>query len=593
MRNLLPLFRPYWRVAVLAPVCMLLEVAMDLAQPALMARLIDQGLLRGDLHRIIGVGLWMVAAAFFGLAAGVGCNVLASIVSQNFGADLRQALFERVQTFSFRNLDTFSLGTLVTRMTNDVTQVQNLMQQLQQGLIRGPGLALGSIVMALILDRKLGIILLIAAPFVGVFLYVSLKVASPRFAKSQRALDHVNSTVQENLAGIRVIKAFARSAYAIARFEEANEAYTRAAMRAARIMVVNTPYMNLVLDLSIVSVIWFGGHLVWRGMLPLGNVVAGINYTTQVLTSLMMVSAMLVNASQAMASAHRIADVLRAEPDIHNLPDAVLPRRCQGRIAFRHVGFSYGDGHGRRVLDDVSFEVKPGQKLGIIGATGSGKSTIAHLLARLYDPTEGQVLLDGVDVRQLHLGWLRQHIGMVPQQALLFTGSIRDNIAFGRPGASQREIVEAARVAQAHEFITSFPHGYETVVGQRGVTLSGGQKQRIAIARALLVKPQILILDDSTSALDVATEARLLAALQQQFAGATVILIAQRISSVADCDVILVLADGRVAGFGTHAELLATCPVYQDIYASQTGQNPVESTLTGQTALREEAADLG
>lgn len=566
--------KPYWKVATLASLCMIVEVLMDLLQPKYMADIVNKGLMNEDLHRILVSGVIMVGLTTIGLVTGVGCNVFASITSQNVGADIRDALFEKVQTFSFRNLDRFQTGSLITRMTNDVTQVQNLIQMSQQGLIRAFGLSVGGILMALSLSVHLGLILLVSVPILVIFLILLVRISYPLFSSVQSSLDGVNKVVQENLAGIRAVKAFVRSDFEIKRFQTANNSYTGMAIQAARVMAINAPVINLLMNVSIIAILLYGGHMVWHGAMPLGNLIAFINYVTQILMSLMMVSMILVNISQAQVSAKRITQVLTTEPDIVNRDDTRSPLMTDGRIEFEHVSFSYRNhSENQMVLRDVSFEVEAGQKVAIVGSTGAGKSSLVNLIPRLYDATRGVVRVDGIDVRDMDLRFLRSQIGMVLQESILFSGTMRDNISFGRPQASLFEIEEAAKIAQAHDFIIQLPNGYDTVVGQRGVNLSGGQKQRIAIARALLVKPSILILDDSTSALDLATEAKLQFALHRVLQGATTILIAQRISSVLDFEKILVLEDGKLVGEGTHRDLIETCKVYQDIYDSQLGIN--------------------
>ncbi|MFB5192559.1 ABC transporter ATP-binding protein [Alicyclobacillus fastidiosus] len=566
--------KPYWKVATLASLCMIVEVLMDLLQPKYMADIVNKGVMNEDLHRILVSGVIMVGLTTIGLVTGVGCNVFASITSQNVGADIRDALFEKVQTFSFRNLDRFQTGSLITRMTNDVTQVQNLIQMSQQGLIRAFGLSVGGILMALSLSVHLGLILLVSVPILVIFLILLVRISYPLFSSVQSSLDGVNKVVQENLAGIRAVKAFVRSDFEIKRFQTANNSYTGMAIQAARVMAINAPVINLLMNVSIIAILLYGGHMVWHGAMPLGNLIACINYVTQILMSLMMVSMILVNISQAQVSAKRITQVLTTEPDIVNRDDTRSPLMTDGRIEFEHVSFSYRNhSENQMVLRDVSFEVEAGQKVAIVGSTGAGKSSLVNLIPRLYDATRGVVRVDGIDVRDMDLRFLRSQIGMVLQESILFSGTMRDNISFGRPQASLFEIEEAAKIAQAHDFIIQLPNGYDTVVGQRGVNLSGGQKQRIAIARALLVKPSILILDDSTSALDLATEAKLQFALHRVLQGATTILIAQRISSVLDFEKILVLEDGKLVGEGTHRDLIETCKVYQDIYDSQLGIN--------------------
>lgn len=573
MWTLMRYLKPYWRSAVLAPLCMMLEVYMDLLQPKYMANIVDNGVLQRNIHSIETTGLFMIGIAVIGLISGVGCNLFASRASLNFGADVRAALFAKTQSFSFRNLDHFKSGSLITRMTNDVVLVQNLVQMFLQMLVRAPGLAFGSVIMALTISLHLGLILAVSIPVLAVFLYFLIRFSYPLFSKVQAGLDAVNTVLQENLAGIRVVKAFVRSDFENKRFQKSNDMYTAISITAGRVVSLNMPVMTLMMNGSIVAVLWFGGHQVWGGTLRVGDLIAFINYATQVLSSLMMVSMILVNVSQATVSARRINEVLAAEADIANPPQTVSSPIRSGRVVFEDVSFSYGNANAQEmVLKNLSFVAEPGQTVAIIGSTGAGKSSLVNLIPRLYDVTDGCLTIDGIDVRSLDLLDLRSRIGVVLQESILFTGSIRDNIRFGQPDASDNALEAAARAAQAHDFIMNLPEGYDTLLGQRGINLSGGQKQRIAIARALLIRPSILIMDDSTSALDLATESRLQRALTEVMATSTTFLIAQRISSVIAADKILVIEDGQKVGEGTHAELMTTCLVYQDIYHSQLGK---------------------
>ncbi len=567
--------KPYWKAALLAPLLMLLEVYMDLLQPMLMASIINDGVAQGDLVLIQKTGALMVVVALIGLAGGVGCTIFSSTASLHFGADLRKDLFQKVQTFTFRNLDQLQTGSLITRLTNDVVQLQMLVQMTLRILVRAPFLALGSLIMALTISLRLGLILAVTIPILFVFLYFLIRYAFPLFSKVQKKLDAVNTVLQENLSGIRVVKAFVRSDYENSRFGRANEAYTDIAVKASRMVALNMPVMQLILNGSIVAVLWFGGLQAWSGSIRVGDLIAFINYVTQVLFSLMMVSMILMNLSRAKVSAERINEVLHTEPEIADSADAGENTIQSGRVEFDRVSFAYDSARKEYALKDVRFTAEPGQTIAILGATGSGKSTLVNLIPRLYDVTEGRVLIDGTDVRHIRLDHLRGSIGMVLQESILFTGTIRDNIRFGKPDATQEEVEAAAKAAQAHDFIVRLPEGYDTLLGQRGVNLSGGQKQRISIARALLVRPVIMILDDSTSAVDLGTESRIQTALKQLLKNSTSFIIAQRISSVMEADKILVLDEGRIVGEGTHRELIENCAVYQDIYRSQLGKEEV------------------
>ncbi|MFD1957847.1 ABC transporter ATP-binding protein [Paenibacillus thailandensis] len=564
--------RPHWVAAVLAPLLMLVEVAMDLLQPILMASIVDDGVMKSDLAHIRNTGLLMLGAAAAGLAGGIGCAIFSSVASQRFGADLRRDLFRKVQKFSFRNLDELRTGSLITRLTNDIVQLQTMVQMLLRVFIRSPFLAVGSIVMAIVISPKLAFVLAIAVPLLFAVMYVLIRATLPLFSTVQRKLDKVNTVLQENFAGIRVSKAFVRAAYENNRFGKANEDYTQVSVKAQRIVAINMPVLTLILNASIVAVLWFGGKDAVQGSFEIGSLVAFINYVTQVLFSVSSVAMLLVRFSTAKVSADRILEVMHTEPEIADSPEARTDAYRAGEVTFDRVTFSYSGDPRDAVLSDIRFTARPGQTVAIIGATGSGKSSLVGLIPRLYDVTAGRVLIDGTDVRDYELDSLRRRIGIVLQETILFTGTIRDNIRYGRPDAGDEEVIAAAKAAEAHSFIAAMPDGYETKLGQRGVNLSGGQKQRIAIARALLLQPSILILDDSTSAVDMGTESRIRAALAKLMKGATTFLIAQRISSVMDADHILVLDEGRIVGAGTHDALMASCEPYREIYCSQLGK---------------------
>jgi ATP-binding cassette subfamily B protein len=572
MRDLLKLGRylkPYWRWAILAPLLMLLEVVMDLLQPRMIQIIVDQGIARGDMQEVIRIGLRIVLLALVGLVGGAGCTIYAVLAAQGFGADLRRVAFGKAQTFSFGDLDHLDTGALITRLTNDVVQIQETVLMLLRIMVRVPLLLAGSLAMAILTSPKLAMMYFFLVPVVlGVLIWI-IRKTYPMFGEIQGRLDVLNMTLQENLSGVRVVKAFARSAREIQRFSEANDRLMDQNIVTAQISALTMPFMMLTLNAGVVGTLWFGGVTVIGGGMHVGQVIAFINYLMQTLFSLMMVSMLVLRFSRAGASARRIHEVLAREPDIAFPPDGQRPTDMKGRVSFQNVSFSYSkDGHDP-VLKEISFDAEPGETVVILGATGSGKSSLAQLVPRFYDATQGSVSVDGIDVREYDEAALRRKIGVALQESVLFSGTIRDNIRFGRPDATNDEVIAAAKIAQAHDFITGFTDGYDSVVGQRGVNLSGGQKQRIAIARALLVDPSVLILDDSLSAVDLRTEAKIQEGLAKDSRKRTRLIVAQRVTSAVDADRILVLEDGEIAGQGTHEELLASNPVYREIYESQ------------------------
>jgi ATP-binding cassette subfamily B multidrug efflux pump len=576
--------KPYWLWALLAPLFMLLEVSMDLMQPRMVQRIVDEGILRLDLNLVIQTGILMLSLALIGVIGGMGCSVFAEMTAQSFGADLREILFRKVQTFSFGNLDELDTGQLVTRLTNDVTQVQEAVGMILRMLVRAPLLLLGSLIMGIITSPQLAFLPLILMPIELVAVFLIVKKATPIFTKVQERLDRLNGVMQENLAGVRVVKAFVRLQHEVNRFGQANKALTDQNVKAGRIVAIMPSFMMLTMNIGVVSVIWFGGVHVAQGDMQIGQIVAFISYLTITLFSLVMVSQIVIQLARAEASAKRIHEVLNSQPKVQDKAECRMDFILKGRVTFDHVSFCYeGDGCDP-VLKDISFSAEPGQTVALLGSTGAGKSSLVHLIPRFYDVTSGRVLVDGMDVRDLNQETLRRNIGIAQQEVVLFSGTIRDNIRYGSPQASDEEVVSAAKAAQAHDFITSFPEGYDTQLGQRGVNLSGGQKQRIAIARAILLKPAILILDDSTSSVDVETESKIQDALERMMLEprhgsdtlSTNFVIAQRISTVLTADKILVLDDGKIAAQGTHLELLETSPIYREIYDSQLGNGVVE-----------------
>jgi ATP-binding cassette subfamily B protein len=572
IRLLSRFLRPYALWAFLAPAFMTLEVAADLMQPRLLQRIIDEGLAHSDLALVQSSGVWMLLLSVLGVLAGGACTVFATLAAQNFGADVRSALFAKVQSLSFGNLDELESGALMTRLTNDVNQVQEIVMLLLRVMVRAPLLLVGSLILAVLTSPLLALLFLPLIPFVVAVLVWIIRKTYPLFALVQRRLDALNTVLQENLSGVRVVKAFAREDREAARFGTANEQFMNTSIAGARLGALTMPLMMAAMNVGVVAALWLGGVRVVAGEMEVGRIIAFVNYLMQTLMSLMMVSMLVVRLSRAEASGVRIGEVLTMQPYIEPKSNAAAsasaPASIQGRVAFDNVSFCY-EGEGDPVLKAISFEAEPGQTVAIVGATGAGKSTLVALIARFYDATSGRVMLDGLDVRDWDEGVLRSAVGVALQESVLFSGTIRDNIRYGRPDAAEDEVRAAARMAQAAEFIERLPDGYETRVEARGANLSGGQKQRLAIARALLLHPRVLILDDSTSAVDVATEARIRESLARQAAGQTRFIVAQRISAIQDADLILVLDDGCLVAQGTHRQLLSSSPVYREIYESQ------------------------
>lgn len=604
---------PYWHWAILAPLLMVLEVSMDLIQPRLIQQIIDDGVTHQNMDLVVSTGIWMVIVAVIAVIGGVGCTIFAVFAAQGLGADLRRTLFAKVQDFSFGNLDKLETGALITRLTNDVNQIQEVVMMILRVMVRAPLLMVGSLLMAVLTSPQLAILFVVLIPVVVVIMVRIINRSYPLFGGVQQRLDALNTVMQENLAGVRVVKAFVRIAHEIERFRRANNSLMEQNITAVRIVAVAMPLNMLVLNLGIVAALWIGGVQVKDGGMQVGQVVAFINYLMQALMSLVMVSMLTMRFARAEASSVRILEVLESEPEVKNQPDALTTFAPQGRVVFENVNFSYDgaaqdtkrlnelaptDSTGRlneqapieAVLKNINLVAEPGQTIALLGATGAGKSSLVQLIPRFYDVTSGRVTIDGTDVRALDEAVLRSKVSMALQESILFSGTIRDNIRYGQPDASDEAVIAAAQMAQAHDFIMSFPDGYDALVGQRGVNLSGGQKQRIAIARALLPQPAVLILDDSTSAVDVETEARLQAALAQARQGKTSFVVAQRISTVLSADKIVVLDDGRVAAEGTHDELLQRSPIYQEIYKLQmdSDASPVAEYPTNGVAVSSE-----
>jgi len=575
MSNIKRIFKfisPYRREAILSLLLLLGVVAADLLVPRLTQRIIDEGVAKQDMGVILSTSLLMLGAATVSALFSVGNTVLSVRVAMGMSADLRSAIVRAVQSWSFGNLDRIQTGKLLVRATSDVNQVQLIVQMALRMLTRAPFWMLGSVVMLIVTSRQLALLMLALFPIVAIIIGLFLAKVRPLFLSVQRKLDRLNQVLQENLAGARVVKAFVRAEHENTRFDAANVDLTSENIRVMQLIALLTPTMMFLVNMAVVGVVWLGGRSVIAGEFSVGEIVASINYMTFSLFPMMMLAGMLGPISAADASAKRISEVLDSAPDVQEHPDAQPLIDVKGRVALEDVCFSYDPDCAAPVLDGVNLVAEPGQTVAILGATGSGKSSLIHLIPRFYDVDRGRVTLDGVDVRDIRLDDLRAQIGIALQEAVLFSGTIRDNIRYGHPDASEDQVIAAAMGAQAHEFVSAFPDGYDTIVGQRGVNLSGGQKQRISIARALLVQPKVLILDDSTSAVDVETEAKIQVALEGLMADSTNFIIAQRISTVLNADKIAVLEEGRVAAEGTHTELMASSPLYREIYSSQLGE---------------------
>lgn len=554
---------------------MLTEVAGEIVLPKIMASMIDSGI--GAEVAGLGTGyilsraLFMIACIGIMIIGGIGGHFFAIRASVYFSADLRQGVFEKVQNFSFKNIDNFSTGSLVTRLTNDITQVQNMVRMLLIMAMRSPGMLIGGIIMACSINKELALILAFVIPILAVLIGLLLKTAFPRFSAMQKKLDNLNSGIQENITNVRVIKSFVRQDFETEKFENANSDLMNTTMRALKIVITTMPIMMLAMNITTLLVVWFGGNFVVGGSMGVGDLTAFTTYITQILMSLMMVSMLFLQLSRALASSTRITEVLKTDVDLTDENAGQKDKKVEnGRVEFKNVSFKYYEKRKENVLENISFTAEPGEIVGIIGTTGSGKSSLVQLIPRLYDVTDGEVLVDGVNVKDYGLKNLRDGVGMVLQKNVLFSGSIEENLRWGDENATMEEIRAAADAAQADGFVNAFTDGYNMELGQGGVNVSGGQKQRLCIARALLKKPKILILDDSTSAVDTATEAKIRQAFTTSLKHSTKIIIAQRITSVIDADKIIVLEDGKIIGMGNHNELMKNCEEYRDIYYSQT-----------------------
>ncbi|MCE5223122.1 ABC transporter ATP-binding protein/permease [bacterium] len=569
MRKYWQYLKPYWLFILLAPLSMALEVAMDLWQPNIMSVIIDQAIPTGDIHYIIQLSLKMIGIALIGMIGGFGCIFFSSIVGQRSGAKLRDDLFRHIQDFSFSNLDHYSSSSLVVRLTNDINQLQQMVMMMLRMLIRAPLLFIGGIIMTVSINAKLALILLVTIPLLTLVLIIIIKKGFPLFSLAQKKLDRLNSIIQENLSAIRVVKSFVREKQQIERFQQSNQSLFETNYKAFQMMVLTMPLIMLIMNLSTIALLWFGGKSILKGSIQVGQIMAMIQYFNYILFALFMVAFFMIMISRAKASSNRVLEVLNEKVDIYNPSNPVTERSKKGKLQFQDVSFSFDDGSNVSVLSNVSFSIEPGEVVALMGATGSGKTTLVSLIPRLYDIQKGKIELDGVDVRQYDLTILRQSISLVTQDSILFSGTIRENIRWGLPEATDEEVEWACKMAQASDFINHFPDGFDTIIGQKGINLSGGQRQRLCIARALVRKPSLLILDDSLSAMDTGTEARIWQALKSLQPRMTILMIAQRISTIKEADKILLLDEGTIVSQGTHENLIQSSPLYRDIIQSQ------------------------
>lgn len=560
--------KPYALFAVLTPLSMVGEVLGDLLQPKLMSKIVDDGVLGQDMDLIIRTGLLMLLVLIGGGACGIAASAFGGIASQSFSRDLRVDVFKRVMGLSFEQTDKFTTGSLVTRLTADITAIQQMVDFMLRMLVRDSLLFFGGIIMMLTLNVRFGIIILCDLPVEIIMMIVILKKANPYYSIVAKRLDSVNSVVQENVTGARVVKAYVREDTEEKRFDDANISLMESNLRVQTLMAILQPLLMIILNLSVIAVIVIGGWQVQAQAMKVGEVMAAITYLTQVLHGVMMMSMMFQTLAKASASANRLREVLETDPVIKS-GSVSLADKTGGTVSFKNVSFSYPETKGRPVISDLTLDIKSGESVAILGATGSGKSSLVNLIPRFYDCTAGEVLVDGVNVKDCKLDELRKKVGIVLQKSELFSGTVEDNIKWGDKNATHEEVISAAQAAQADEFIQKIPAGYEGIIAEKGASLSGGQKQRLSISRAVLKKPEILILDDSTSALDLGTEAKLRAEIDRKMNGTTLIIIAQRIQSIKSCDRIAVLDHGKLCACDTHENLLKTCEVYQDIYASQ------------------------
>ena len=568
-KRLMPYMKGYWFLSFVSIVGMAVEAACELALPKTMAKIVDIGIVNGANEYIIKMGVYMLILALVGLAGGMTAAKVSSVASQGFAYKLRRAMYENISSFSFKNIDDFSTASLTTRLTNDVTTIQNMVRMILVMLVRAPAMLIISAFYAFSINARLACVILAVLPIILIAVALVMKFGFPMFQKMQKKIDAINAVIQENLIGIRVVKAFVREDHEKEKFKKRNDDLTQMGIKAGTMIVTAMPIVMAVFDAAILIVVWLGGNQVGNGTMQIGDLLSFITYISQVLMSTMMFAMILLQVVRGKACAQRIGEVLETKSTVTNKENAIKADG-KGTVEFKNVDFKYSEeGSGDLILSNINFKVNSGKVVGIVGSTGCGKSSLVSLIPRLYDVYSGQVLIDGIDVRDYDMESLRDMIGVVLQKNILFSGTVKENIRWGKEDATDEEIVKACKASCADDFISSFPDGYDTYLAQGGLNLSGGQKQRLCIARAMIKKPKILILDDSTSAVDTATEARIRQSFKNELKDTTVFIIAQRISSVQDADEILVLDDGELKGVGTHEELLKNNEIYQEIVNTQ------------------------
>lgn len=560
--------------AILAPLVMILEVAMDLLQPTLLSNIIDIGVANHDLNYVLITGLKMIIAAIVGLFAGGACSFLAAIAAIKLAEEVRQGLFDKIQTLSFLELDKLKTSSLITRLTNDVTQIQQMTNMLLRMMVRAPSTAIGGLVMAIILSKELSKIFVVAIPIILIVVMIILKKSFPLFKKMQQKIDNINLVMRESILGIKIIKALVIEDKQKDRFNDANEELTMASIKSQGMNLLLLPISTFIMNLTVVSVLWFGGNMFVSGNIEIGKIMAFINYLLQIMASIMMVINCMIMFSRAQVSAARINEVLDTKASIENKENCEEVKNFD--IEFKNVFFKYND-HSDNVLEDISVKIKEGEKVGIIGSTGCGKTSFVNLIPRLYDATSGEILIGGVNVKNINIKQLREDVAIVLQESILFSGDIKSNLKLGNKNASEEELISASKDSQAYEFIMNKDNKFDEAVEQRGKNLSGGQKQRLSIGRTLIKNPKIFIMDDSSSALDMATEARLQTSIRNRMKDNTVLIIAQRISAVMDLDKIIVMDDGKISAMGSHKELLERSEIYRSIAVSQLGEEVLVS----------------